>query len=1023
VKKILKHRWVFVAGVLLATVFASLLAPAQTVYADYGDDVAGCTYTMAADKQTIKRTNCNGKSTLTFDIEGPADGIGKFVNISNEKSCKLTIETDDTGSAGTLSGQYEKEQTVTTGGRSGAASQTITRCEGFDSVNVTIAKSARVSDTNKANVVAARISLVNDKLEDIVADVCKGDSSGRCTDNYTSAIGTCTTKAYSQANSASGSKNNKFRDSLLNCLKKETDGGLNSRQDRVRNALKGNIMGDIDEAAEKAAAQNALGVADESDPDVDNCSASGNPTSWIICPIYEGLAGISDWVLDNVLEGFLETSPVSTDPDDPIYQVWSAFRVWGNVLLVIGLLVVVFGQAIGGGLVDAYTAKKVLPRLLVAAILINLSIYIVALAVDISNILGQGIANIMTAPLDGLDMSPGGVWLGVVAAASIGVGAYAAGGWAITTIMAVVATPAAGLTSAFGPYLLLFVILPILMSLLFIFTILLLRKAIILALILVSPVAFALYCLPNTEQWFRKWWSLLFNMLLLYPIIMVIFATANILAYTSVMASGESSVTGWVVALMLQFLPLFLIPYAFKLAGGVLGRIHDLATGYGKKGLDGLKGDPRDPNSWHSRAKNRARGAMTSGQIRLQDAADKEGASRRTRLGSKAANFAWWGATERQSQYMEESMKRMEAMSSTGRDDERYAAAGWRLKKGEAVTSSTLKDSAGNKIAAGTTFDRDMFFDAKGRTISENLYKRSKANSGASITDLAQNLEYGVRKIQTDDDIANFRTAFGKVAQERGWNEAEMMDQWAAATYPHKKILGSQWFSKPKAGPNGSVVFGDVTDDDAAGHKAYGGAIGEIHKVKKQFELSDRRDNDVRDDAHVLKRTEDKLSANPSNVTDTELTNLAMLDDVMQTMSSRGLVTRDGEGEITVSGGSAISNRIMKNMFKEQRYSSAEVIGADGRSSVNERFIYDKAAVEADRRAHDERNANALKAHRAAVETAKRAGTAIPPEPVLAAFNTQASMDHHAVRDSAGEKRIVKVTGDIDRPDVPTQIP
>ncbi len=36
-------------------------------------------------------------------------------------------------------------------------------------------------------------------------------------------------------------------------------------------------------------------------------------------------------------------------------------------------------------LIDAYTVKKVLPRLLAAAILINLSIYIVALLVDLDS--------------------------------------------------------------------------------------------------------------------------------------------------------------------------------------------------------------------------------------------------------------------------------------------------------------------------------------------------------------------------------------------------------------------------------------------------------------------------------------------------------------------------------------------------------------------------------------------------------------------------------------------------------------
>src|SRR5208282_1078506 len=82
-----------------------------------------------------------------------------------------------------------------------------------------------------------------------------------------------------------------------------------------------------------------------------------------------------------------------------IFKAWSDFRVYGDVILIIALLVIVFSETIGGGLLDAYTVKKVLPRLLAAAILINLSIYIVALLVDITNVVGGSIGQVITAPL------------------------------------------------------------------------------------------------------------------------------------------------------------------------------------------------------------------------------------------------------------------------------------------------------------------------------------------------------------------------------------------------------------------------------------------------------------------------------------------------------------------------------------------------------------------------------------------------------------------------------------------------
>ena len=55
------------------------------------------------------------------------------------------------------------------------------------------------------------------------------------------------------------------------------------------------------------------------------------------------------------------------------------------------------------GVIEAYTAKKVLPRLLIGAALINLSFYIVIAFVDIMNIVGLGIYSLMSSTVTGED--------------------------------------------------------------------------------------------------------------------------------------------------------------------------------------------------------------------------------------------------------------------------------------------------------------------------------------------------------------------------------------------------------------------------------------------------------------------------------------------------------------------------------------------------------------------------------------------------------------------------------------------
>ena len=51
-------------------------------------------------------------------------------------------------------------------------------------------------------------------------------------------------------------------------------------------------------------------------------------------------------------------------------------RSIANIIIIFALLAVVFSQSIGGGMIDAYTAKKIMPRLLAAAIFVNISIYL-----------------------------------------------------------------------------------------------------------------------------------------------------------------------------------------------------------------------------------------------------------------------------------------------------------------------------------------------------------------------------------------------------------------------------------------------------------------------------------------------------------------------------------------------------------------------------------------------------------------------------------------------------------------------
>jgi hypothetical protein len=280
------------------------------------------------------------------------------------------------------------------------------------------------------------------------------------------------------------------------------------------------------------------------------CQTSGDPLSWIVCGLFDGAAHMADWALNSIVVPFLITQPLAVNnTNDPTYKVWNSFRIYGDIFLVIALIVLVLGQAIGGGGIEAYTIRKALPRVLIAAILVNVSIYIVALMVDITNVLGNAISGIIIEPFraagswnfkptGGQDASAG---IAVLSVGLIGYFLHRGGGAGIHTILGhglFNNNVNTGSFSKAAVEIAIFLIIPILLALLAVLVTLIIRKGLILFLILIAPVAFALYCLPNTEKYFKRWWDILLEALLVFPIVMIIFAVADVLSITILNANG-----------------------------------------------------------------------------------------------------------------------------------------------------------------------------------------------------------------------------------------------------------------------------------------------------------------------------------------------------------------------------------------------------------------------------------------------------------------------------------------------------
>lgn len=126
----------------------------------------------------------------------------------------------------------------------------------------------------------------------------------------------------------------------------------------------------------------------------DECQNSLGSIGWLVCPATGKIAEAVDWLYDK-LEDILNIKPVSAEDGSPIYEIWKYFLGITNIVFIIFLLVVIYSQITGIGITN-YGIKKILPKLIITAVLVNLSFFICSLAVDVSNIVGNGLRGVFT---------------------------------------------------------------------------------------------------------------------------------------------------------------------------------------------------------------------------------------------------------------------------------------------------------------------------------------------------------------------------------------------------------------------------------------------------------------------------------------------------------------------------------------------------------------------------------------------------------------------------------------------------
>ncbi|MBQ3309142.1 MFS transporter [Candidatus Saccharibacteria bacterium] len=299
----------------------------------------------------------------------------------------------------------------------------------------------------------------------------------------------------------------------------------------------------------------------------ETCYDQVGAIGWLVCPATGVLGKAIDGIY-NIIEELLTVQPLSTDGSSPIFQVWQIMRDITNIVFVIVLLIIVYSQITGIGIAN-YGIKKALPKLIIAAVLVNLSFIICALAVDLSNIIGASLRGVFES-IEVNAINSGGLgdaahvtWT-ELAGALIGGGAVA--GISIGV--------AGGLGAFLWPVLAALIggILSVIVGLVTIG----LRQALVAMLIMIAPLAFVAYLLPNTEQYFKKWKDVLISMLIFYPMFSLLFGAAQLAGWAIIASSGNAGNLGpffVVLGMAVQVFPLFLSVSLLKMSNTILGSI------------------------------------------------------------------------------------------------------------------------------------------------------------------------------------------------------------------------------------------------------------------------------------------------------------------------------------------------------------------------------------------------------------------------------------------------------------------
>lgn len=269
--------------------------------------------------------------------------------------------------------------------------------------------------------------------------------------------------------------------------------------------------------------------SDKDGAEDDTVTCAIEKMGWILCPVIETAGKVGDKAFALLANNFLQTEPELVSQGSGTKTAWGLALNLANLMFIAVFIIIILSQVTGRG-INNYGIKKLLPRLIIGAILVNVSYYVCQLMVDLSNILGFELKNFLVDTArsvssssvfpqqTSIDNQTSNGTLGLIAT---GILATAAIVWFLLPVLFL------GVST-------------VVITCLVVIAILLLRKALIILLVVLSPIAFVAYLLPNTEGYFQKWLKMFWQLLMVFPIVGMLFGAGQ-LASAIILVAGTNS--------------------------------------------------------------------------------------------------------------------------------------------------------------------------------------------------------------------------------------------------------------------------------------------------------------------------------------------------------------------------------------------------------------------------------------------------------------------------------------------------